>query len=208
MKWAKPKKELDKLRQRLENEILVGPVIKGQTAIKDENLAAVDKYYEGIGDQVSLACLHEKGFRIWRSFKKVPIKYEKTRARYEAFIGGFLFYFEKHDSKIPKDNRTLYFDWGVLNKKADLTIFLNPIYGKINKKVPLKKIGDDCTSNSLSIINGNGKYTAKQNGQEKVKVLKKQTVNKLQAFAIAPPPGTTGPVDPPPPPPPPPPPRD
>lgn len=208
MKWAKTKKDLSLIRHRLEKEKIV-VVSAREKAIIDENLTAVNNFYQEIDDEPGLVYLHKKGFRVWRSVKKVPVKYQNARARYEAFVGGFLYYFEKHVSKIPKDNRTLYFDWGVLNKKKELTIFLNPLYGKTKIKLSdLNEKGSAVTGKSLSVINGNGKQSAKHNGKELVHVVRKKTTGKPEAFAIAPPPGTTGTVDPPPPPPPPPPPRD
>ena len=171
MKWAKTETELSQIRKRL----------------KERGFEKIElKYYEELIGELSLNSLHEKGFSEWLIVKKLPEGYESTRARYEAFVGGYLYFFENHVSKVPKDNRVLYFDWGKINKEAELTIFLNPLY---NKFMIADKSGSDKE-------NGNGKYSHKQNGQDQV----------MQKSLVAPPP--SGETDPPTPPPPPPPPRD
>lgn len=161
MKWAKTETELSQIRKRL----------------KERGIKTELKYYEELAGTLSLNSLYEKGFSEWLVIKKLPEGYEHTRAKYEAFVGGYLYFFEKHVSKIPKDNRVLYFDWGKINKESELTIFLNPVYNKF-------MIANDRE-------NGNGKYNHEQNGKNLVKAI------------VAPPP--SGETDPPPPPPPPPP---
>lgn len=167
MKWAKTETELSLIRKRLE-----------ERAIK-----IALKYYKELTGKLSLNSLHEKGYSEWLIVKKLPEGYEHARPRYETFVGGYLYFFEKYVSKIPKDNRVLYFDWGKINKEAELTIFLNPLY---NKFVIANKSGSD-------IENGNGKYSHDQNGHGQV----------MQKSLVASPP--YGEIDPPPPPPPPPP---
>lgn len=200
MKWAKPKKHLGLLRNRLAE----ANFILDKDADNAAYLAAVNKYYYEIEDKPTLDSLWEKGFRVWLSVKKVPAGYKKARARYEAFVGGYLYFFEKHVSKIPKDDRALYFDWGVLNKNNGLTIFINPLYAKSVVKEDGKKGITD--PKNLAVFNG--KFAKQENGNERVQLMRKRRTENLTALAIAPPPGTSGPVDPPPPPPPPPPPRD
>jgi hypothetical protein len=176
MKWAKTKNECDKIRKKWKDA---------------KNLAKDMSYYVQIQDESTLKDLDANGFSIWRAFEKLDKDYTRprARARYEAFVGGFLYYFEKYDSKFPKDDRVLYFDWGKINTGAALTIFLNPLYDK-KKIMPLADSGTDSE-------NSNEKYSLKQNGDNQG----------LQKALVAPPPDG-GEIDPPPPPPTPPPPRD
>jgi hypothetical protein len=178
MKWAKTKSACDKIRKRWYD-------------LDKESLAKDMSYYHQIEDGSTLTDLEANGFGIWREFKELKKDYTRSRARarYECFVGGFLYFFEKHVSKVPKDNRVLYIDWGKINKGAALTIFLNPLYDK-KKIMPLADSGTDSE-------NSNRKYSLKQNGDNQV----------LQKALVAPPPDG-GEIDPPPPPPPPPPPRD
>jgi hypothetical protein len=78
--------------------------------------------------------LHDKGFHDWMRIKKGKIgKYfrEKDRQGYEAFVQGYLWYFEKHDSMISShEDRTLYFDWGKTRDDCDLIIYLKPLFMK------------------------------------------------------------------------------
>jgi hypothetical protein len=172
MKWAKTKAELEKIRNKLKE--------RGFTNFENE----INANYQELTAEPTLCGLHEKNFSEWLVIKKLPKGYENARARYEAFVGGYLYFFEKHVSKIRKDNRLLYFDWGKINKEAELTIFLNPLY---NKFVIADKSGSDSES-------GNGKYSPNQNSGE------------LQKAIVAPSPSES--TDPPPPPPPPPPARE
>jgi hypothetical protein len=148
-------------------------------------------YYVEIKDEPTLTDLEANGFSIWQKFEKLDKDYTttKAKAKYECFVAGFVYFFEKYGSKIPKDDRVVYFDWGKINTGADLTIFLNPLYEK-------KKI-KSADSSGTDSENANGKYSLKQNGNDQV----------LQKAFVAPPPADDT-IDPPPPPPPPPPPRD
>jgi len=191
MKVAKTKTELSQIRKWLEKLPPIGGIHKN---IDSE----INEFYEELTAKPSLHDLHEKGFGEWLVKDKLPPGYKRARPRYEAFVAGFLYFFENHVSKIPKDNRVLYFDWGKINKGAELTIFLNPLRDK--KK---SMIAGNSSSDSE---NGNGKYSHKQNGQDMVKVLSNKLSKRMQKTVVAPPPA--GETDPPPPPPPPPPARE
>jgi hypothetical protein len=126
MKWLKSKDEINQIRKRLDK----------QGVSPDPE---IDKFYNTLDDDCSVEdYLHKHEFGEWLSTNKVPDNYDRTRPKYEAFIGGFLYYFEKHISPRKNDNRTLYFDWGKINKKAKLTIYLKPLF---NRHIPPKKLG-------------------------------------------------------------------
>lgn len=125
MKWLKSKEEIDQIRKRLEKQ-----------GINPD--AEIDRYYEEMEDKCPVdEYLLKNEFGEWLSTSKVPDNYERSRPKYEAFIGGFLYYFEKHVSPRKNDNRILYFDWGKINKKAKLTIYLKPLF---NRHIPPKKL--------------------------------------------------------------------
>jgi len=50
------------------------------------------------------------------------------RFSYEAFVGGFLVYFEMYASKFENDQRTVYFDWQTDGPGVPLTIYLYPVH--------------------------------------------------------------------------------
>ncbi len=150
MKTAKTREELGLIRENLYqllNDNKGGDVsfwvwlkrifnpIKRKQADENATMAIVDKdiyaYYEELeNDHPTVDYLKHAGFGEWLVVEKIPDHYERTRSKYEAFVSGFLYFFEKHVSKNPKENRTLFFDWGTINKKAHLTIFLKPLYHK------------------------------------------------------------------------------
>jgi hypothetical protein len=192
MKWAKTINEYTQIFEKLK-----GVLSKG-------NLEKEMSYYDLIANPSTPQDLKEKGFGVWGEFKNIDKHYTKprARARYELFIGGYLYYFDKHVKESGSVDRTLYFDWGKINNKAVLTIFLKPFYGN-TLKTEKTNTNSDMNSNG----NGNGKYNGFVNKQEEFDVLRNKPVVKMQKTAIAPPPALTD-TDPPPPPPPPPPPRE
>lgn len=79
----------------------------------------------------TVASLHKQGFKEWLILKKdgLPQGFDSfDKADYEAFVGGFLYYFENYNTGIKDDDRTLLVDWGTINPKADMTIYLKPLY--------------------------------------------------------------------------------
>jgi hypothetical protein len=156
-------------------------------------------YYVEIDSPSSQLDLEKKDFGVWAQFENLEKHYKNRQAqiRYELFVGGFLYYFEKHVKESGNVDRTIYFDWGKINKKAALTIFLKPFYG-----IPLKT--KQTKTNSDINRNGNGKYSGSVNKQEEFNVLSTTPGGKMQNTAIAPPPATGTDPEPPPPPPPPP----
>jgi hypothetical protein len=218
MKWAKTKSELAQIRKRLAK---LGPSFNGlknpgKKLLKDLVDCEVRQYYEELEDELTIRSLHKKGFGEWLVVPKneMPRKYEKARARYEAFVGGYLYYFENHVSE-NQDNRVLYFDWGIINKKAGLTIFMAPLHVK-EPKTPVDapdngnnyaKSEPDTSVNGNG--NGNGKHYQNQNGQDVLEIFQNKLGKKGRKVIIASPPaGGRESTDPPPPPAPPPPPRE
>ena len=191
MKVAKTKTELSQIRDRLKKL----PPIKGKNIDQEMN-----EWYEEIPDKPSKEYLEKRGFREWKS-SPVPPGYNGARARYEAFVAGFLFYFENHVKESEKIDRTLYFDWHKINKNDNaVTIYLQPFFG-----IPL--ITEPVKTDSDMNTNGNGKSNGAVNKQTELGLLTNEPEGKMLKTAIASPPSAT-PVDPPPPPPPPPPPRE
>jgi len=196
MKWAKTKKQYVAIYNRLKKEL------------DKKSLAKEMDYYDLIKDVSTLTDLEDMGFGTWLEVPKLDKQYKRRNAktRYEIFVGGYLYYFDKHVKESEFLDRTLYFDWGVINKERPLTIFLKPFFGN-----PLKtetvNANSDITSNGNGNGNGNGKGNGKYNGfvkkPEKFDVLTNTIGGKMHRTAIAPPPAA--PIDPPPPDPPPPP---
>ena len=52
------------------------------------------------------------------SEEDLPVGFDSfDKADYEAFVGGFLYYFENYNSGIKNDSRTLLIDWGILMRR-------------------------------------------------------------------------------------------
>lgn len=196
MKWAKTKDEMDNIRKKLKdlspNALINGckdPIKTSDSSPKSNNVSEEDmiqaelhEFYKEIDNKPDLDYLKDRGFAKWLVVEELPKDYKRARARYEAYVGGFLYFFEKHVSNVPDDDRVLYFDWGKINPKAALTIFLNPLYKSDEK---------------------NASY---QGSEDDVNVWSDKQANNISKTSIASPP--SGETDPPPPPPPPPPPRE
>ncbi|MES1223378.1 MAG: hypothetical protein ABUT20_48230 [Bacteroidota bacterium] len=75
--------------------------------------------------------LHKAGFHDWVRIDKYAIEdiFGKNHLAFEAFVQGYISYFEKYDSFIGNDDRIIYFDW---NPKSDhdLIIYLKPLYAR------------------------------------------------------------------------------
>jgi len=180
MKWAKKKADVDEIHKRLKK--LNGFPVDSEM-----------KYYEELTGEPDLKSLHNADFSKWLIVPKLPPSFECSRARYETFVGGFISFFERHIS--PEDERTLYFDWGKINTKAELTIFLKPLHDKKNMIIA------DYTG--IYKENKNGEYI-QTNKKYEGKILYVKKKGPKPQF-VSPEAGTT---DPPPPQPPPPPPRE
>ena len=99
MKWAKTATELSQIRLRLK-QLLIKSKDGTEAGIDNE----INAYYEKLPGKLNLCDLHDKGFGEWLVVKKLPERYDQARARYEAFVGGFLYFFEKHVSKTAPVN--------------------------------------------------------------------------------------------------------
>ena len=193
MKWAKTQTEWDGIWNKWKKR-----------GLDEKSIAKKMSYYVLIADPCSPQDLKEKKFGVWRAFPKLDKDYSShsVQTRYELFIGGFLYYFENHVKEAGKINRTLYFDWGKINKEAALTIFLKPFYDN-----PLITETTNTDSDMNSGGNGNGNSNGSDHKQKDHDGLSSKPEEKMLKTAIASPPAET-PTDPPPPPPPPPPPRE
>jgi hypothetical protein len=179
MKWAKTQKEIEEIRKRL--YALAGKNPKLKAAMDAE----ISKFYFPM-DKITLQTLKEAEFKPWLTYTQpLPKHYEKARSRYEAFVGGYVYYFEHYHSNHKDDERIVYFDWGRLNKSAKLTIYMHPLHEPVKKN----PVGKD----TIQASNGKNGTSAK-----------KKTLSTM----IPVPPDDDSLNDPPPPPPPPPPPRD
>ncbi len=221
MKWAKTKSEINQIRKRL---LKLGPrgsvrVTDGSTeSITDDEFRSsieleIKSNYEELNDKPTNLYLYKRKFGKWLVVpkNKIPANYKKARPRYEAFVGGFLYFFEKHVSHRKNDNRVVYFDWGKINKDAGLTIFLSPLF--INPSIKSTDNIDSLYDNENSGVNhimesnGNGRHQYEQSETMQQIAIASQTeavLDPLSAIAAA----VATPVDPPPPPPPPPPARE
>lgn len=155
-------------------------------------------YYQEIPEETTWEDLEKNGFGVWQKFEELDKEYTrpKYQTRYEIFVSGFLYYFEKHVKESKQTNRTVYFDWCNINQKAALTIFLKPFYGNP------RMTGSTNTSSDMK-GNDNGEFNG-FNKHEELEVLTNTLIGKMQSTAIAPPPteGGTDPELPPKPPPP------
>jgi len=119
---------------------LILPPSKGHTAAKppshtDNNIVQIavsanaNAEEQRVGKYKQLKHLH---FLPWAVFRKDQIsdemKNHANQIRYEAFIQGFVYYFEKFASSHVNDDRGIYFDWGELFGNMGLTIFMQPLY--------------------------------------------------------------------------------
>ncbi len=136
MKWARRKMQVPP-----KTHSNIPPVI--WAAIKAEH----DEWIELMANPTP-ASLKKAGFQKWyicQSTKEKKIVNgfsDDDKFSYEAFVGGFLEYFERYDSKKKHDERTVFFDWQPGNKDAPLTIYLRPVYTPYNyydKNDKLKK---------------------------------------------------------------------
>jgi|GEM_PF-3048310 len=128
--------------------------------------------------------LHNNGFGDWMRIKKLHSNFtEKDRKLYEAFVEGWLLYFERHNSTFVKEDRTMFFDWNKKSKgKNDLVIYLKPLHNRTCFEEPYTNMPEKILSaeNAIAAYGSNG-----------------------QKSPMPQPPSTTDPHQPPPPPPPP-----
>jgi hypothetical protein len=219
MKWAKTKSEISQIRKRL-LKLRPGGGVKvtdGSTeSITDDQFRSsieleIKSNYEELDDKPTNLYLYKRKFGKWLVVPKckIPANYKKARPRYEAFVGGFLYFFENHVSHRKNDNRVVYFDWGKINKDAGLTIFLSPLFLKHPVKVTdsIYSLYDDKNGDMYDILKSNGKHQYEQSETMQQVAIASQAeavLDPLAAIAAA----VAPPVDPPPPPPPPPPARE
>jgi len=124
MKWARP--ELPK-----KPLLVVTPHPSRKKFIRVMKINSVKDLYNA-GFTEWLICKEKKDWEVIQRFTA------DDRFSYEAFIGGFLAYFELHISK-PKTDRTVYFDWYTLNPAVPLTIYLTGVEGKYYENGKLLK---------------------------------------------------------------------
>lgn len=132
MKWARQEQAPDFKKggpDYVQDAPFAAPAAKGQNV----DLKQRGKFIEKVNFN-SVKELYKKGFREWLICNKkkdwdIICQFtEDDRFSYEAYVGGFLAYYEIHVSKSKKrENRTVYFDWGRINKSVPLTIYLRPV---------------------------------------------------------------------------------
>jgi hypothetical protein len=160
MKWATTEiPSLDQIGKTYQ------PLIKGPVSDVKKEIQAISNelnaYVEKLAPVKDPGDLYKEGFGEWlivQSDQLPPGLTDTDKLNYKVFIGGFLYYFEKHVSSIKGDDRTVFIDWGKINKNAGLTIYLKPLYRPCyNRKGDKIEIiyHDDKSQNCGSNININ-----------------------------------------------------
>jgi hypothetical protein len=112
--------------------------IEGEINLIDENIRDKEELLHNLSYYCQLECeinahsLHKHGFDDWFRIKKMH-KYftKKDKPLYEAFVEGWLRYFEKYGSINCNEDRTLFFDWGHTREgEFDLIIYLKPLHNR------------------------------------------------------------------------------
>ena len=202
MKWAKTKGEIEQIREKL-LKLAAAEVPHQNKKVVDINKVVqneIDQFYVELPEVVTIEYLKSNGFDTWLEVPTLPLHYKTTRnrGRYEAFAGGYLYYYDQHVKPDPKVERVLYFDWGKISPNAELTVYLNPCF----KLDPKANKGEGVRNDDPDDGNSNGKDDTNKKDKPW-----EQKVEKIQRTVIATPP-SAGITDPPPPPPPPPPPKE
>jgi len=128
MKIGKPTKEYEKIVKDVPT--LVTAATAADKA-KHKYLTEEIKMYVEIPHSANAEALHKDGYHDWVRIEKDTISgiFSKDDHRFEAFVQGYISYFETHDSVIGNDDRIIYFDWNP-DSNHDLIIYMKPLYAR------------------------------------------------------------------------------
>ena len=177
MKIAKQQEKLDSSREGYDEEIekltssrvlLIkksGPGIMEKHKEIDEKIKTckdskkeLDLYYVAIKNNITAEDLYKEGFEDWKRVGKLKNFGKKDRDHYEAFVLGYLTYFESHVIKEAEKKKrnfeeyTLYFDWGKTRPgEFDLVIYLKPLQKRIYPPIVKQKSLAGASNGKLAI---------------------------------------------------------
>ncbi|MBS1574546.1 MAG: hypothetical protein JST09_04510 [Bacteroidetes bacterium] len=128
MKVAKQKNEYDKIINNLKESIPQKSLLTEKNEAQDY-IAGAEEFYIQINHDTA-DNLHKAGFHDWDRIKfPMPKPFtESFMKNYEAYVQGYIMYFEKNDNLRGNEDRTIYFDWGKTNKEFDLVIYMKPLF--------------------------------------------------------------------------------